>query len=142
MKVEPLVILATIVGGTLFLLGRSLCTTRTFWKNKKGTGKRSCECGSWKQHWLNLSGKSWPSKCSIEKCSNPPEVGGHIVQVGGGQEQIVPLCDSCNSNRDNTFYLGMGVTPVGANKAKTCKNNKGKARTYQVKPCTALTAGK
>lgn len=142
MKVEPLVILATIVGGIVFLsAGKALFATRTLWKNKKGTGKRSCECGSWKQHWLNLSGKSWPLKCSVEKCSSPPEVGGHIIQVGQSQEQVVPLCHSCNS-RDDTFYLGMGVTPVGANKAKTCKNNKSKVRIYQVKPRAALTTGK
>ncbi|NLJ73349.1 MAG: hypothetical protein GX333_10090 [Syntrophomonadaceae bacterium] len=25
------------------------------WKNKAGTGTRSCKCGSWKQHWINAS---------------------------------------------------------------------------------------
>ena len=40
------------------------------WKNKKGTGGRSCNYGSWKQHWINNSGKSWPSTCSIKGCNN------------------------------------------------------------------------
>lgn len=27
------------------------------WKNKAGTQDRKCKCGSWKQHWINNSGK-------------------------------------------------------------------------------------
>ena len=44
--------------------------TATGWKNKGGTGVRSCKCGSWEQHWLNYSGKSWPTQCSVFGCSN------------------------------------------------------------------------
>lgn len=35
------------------------------WKNKVGTQDRECKCGSWKQHWINFSGKKWPEKCSV-----------------------------------------------------------------------------
>jgi hypothetical protein len=64
-----------------------------------------------------------------------------MIQEGGGQERIVPLCYSCN-NRSDALHLRMGVVLVGTNKAKTCKNNRSKARNYQVKPRAALTAGK
>jgi hypothetical protein len=90
------------------------------WKNKAGTGNRSCRCGSWKQHWINATGKSWPKKCSIAGCDNDATLGAHIVnsKVSGGK--IAPACDSCNK-LSGEFSLKGGVTLVSANKQETCE---------------------
>ncbi|AFM40973.1 hypothetical protein Desaci_1998 [Desulfosporosinus acidiphilus SJ4] len=90
------------------------------WKNKGGTGKRSCNCGSWKQHWINASGKSWPSKCSIKDCSNDATLGAHIINSSVSGEQIVPACDSCNK-LSGEFSLKVGITLISANKQNTCE---------------------
>lgn len=90
------------------------------WKNKKGTSNRSCNCGSWKQHWINCSGKSWPAKCSISGCTNTATLGAHIINSDVSGEYIVPACDSCNK-LDSEFNLKGGITLVSANKQKTCE---------------------
>lgn len=89
------------------------------WKNKVGTSDRSCSCGSWKQHWINNSGKQWPVYCSVTGCSNRATLGAHIYNSNAEGEWIAPMCDSCNKN-SNEFSLTGGITLVPANKAKTC----------------------
>ena len=93
--------------------------TTNGWKNKGGTGERACSCGTWKQHWLNYSGKSWPSVCSVQGCSAAPVLGGHVINTSVSGEKIVPMCSSCNG-LDTTFNLDGGVSLVSANKAETC----------------------
>ena len=90
------------------------------WKNKKGTGTRSCACGSWKQHWLNFSNKNWPDKCSVSGCNNSATLGAHVFNSNVSGEYIDPTCDSCNK-LDSEFDLKGGITLVSANKAKTCE---------------------
>ena len=94
--------------------------TNTGWKNKKGTSVRSCNCGTWKQHWINYSEKTWPEICSVEGCTNKATLGAHIYNSKVTSEKIVPACDSCNK-RDEAFDLKSGVTLVPANKQKTCE---------------------
>lgn len=98
--------------------------TATGWKNKKGTSVRSCNCSSWKKHWLNYSGKSWPNKCSVEGCDNSATLGAHIFNSISEEkdEYIVPACDSCNK-LESKFSLKGGVTLVSANKQKTCEED-------------------
>lgn len=93
--------------------------TTSGWKNKKGTSNRSCSCESWKQHWINISGESWPEKCSIYGCSSTPTLGAHIYNSNVSGEKIVPACDSCNKLSDE-FDLKSGTTLVSANKSDTC----------------------
>lgn len=90
------------------------------WKNKNGTAKRSCSCGTWKQHWINASGEAWPKDCSIKGCLNNATLGAHIFNANLSGEMIVPACSSCN-NRTDEFDLEVGVTLVSANKQKTCE---------------------
>lgn len=97
--------------------------TNLNWKNKSGTGGRSCACGSWKQHWINFSGKSWPNQCSVSGCTNTPTLGGHVFNTAVEGERIVPMCDSCNK-REGSFNLKVGVTLVKANKSETCEKLK------------------
>ncbi len=93
--------------------------TASNWKNKGGTSDRSCNCGTWKQHWLNGSSKSWPSECSVSNCSNAPTLGAHVINSNVTGERIVPACDSCNK-LSSEFNLKGGVTLVSANQSKTC----------------------
>jgi len=93
--------------------------TATGWSNKGGTGVRNCSCGNWKQHWLNFSGKNWPTSCSVSNCNNVPVLGAHIRNPNVTGEKIVPMCDSCNK-LTSTFDLKGGVTLVSANTSETC----------------------
>lgn len=93
--------------------------TATGWKNKNGTSGRSCNCGTWRNHWINNSGKAWPTTCSVELCRNSATLGGHVINSEVSGERIVPLCDSCNK-LTGTFKLKGGVTLVSANKQNTC----------------------
>jgi len=88
------------------------------WKNKNGTADRSCRCGSWKNHWLNNSGKQWPFFCSVAGCMRKPEVGAHVINSESREEWIVPMCTECNQRTDE-FSLSLDTTPVPANKEKT-----------------------
>ena len=90
------------------------------WKNKKGTGERSCRCGSWKQHWLNFSDEKWPATCSVAGCNNSATLGAHIFNSNESGEYIVPACESCNK-LDSEFDLKVSITLVSANKSQTCE---------------------
>lgn len=92
----------------------------TGWKNKNGTAERSCNCGSWKKHWINGSKKPWPSECSISGCSNAAVLGAHIINSDVSGEYIVPACNACN-NRSDSFNLKGGITLISANKQETCE---------------------
>ncbi|KUO52321.1 MAG: hypothetical protein APF76_04615 [Desulfitibacter sp. BRH_c19] len=94
--------------------------TASGWKNRGGTGSRSCNCGTWKQHWINCLGKSWPNECSISGCTNKATLGAHIINSEVSGEKIVPACDSCNK-LSGEFTLKGGVTLVSANKKETCQ---------------------
>ncbi len=91
------------------------------WRNKGGTAGRSCNCGSWKQHWINFSSESWPLLCSVEGCVNKAVLGAHIYNTNSEVtgEYIAPTCDSCNK-LTSIFSLKDGTTLVSANKQKTC----------------------
>ena len=89
------------------------------WKNKVGTGDRSCSCGTWKQHWISFSNKDWPDTCSVLGCLNRATLGAHVYNPDVTGEHIVPMCDSCNK-RINSFPLKSGITLVSANQSETC----------------------
>lgn len=89
------------------------------WKNKAGTKDRTCGCGSWKQHWINVSGKKWPEECSISGCGQNATLGAHIYNSNVVGERIVPACDACNK-MTGEFSLKVGTVLVSANKQNTC----------------------
>lgn len=90
------------------------------WKNKGGTGSRSCKCASWKNHWINNSDKAWPSTCSVLGCSNSATLGAHVFNTSVTGERIMPACNSCNK-LSGVFDLKGGIRLVEANKQKTCE---------------------
>lgn len=87
------------------------------WKNKRGTEDRNCQCGSWKNHWLKFSGKSWPGKCATSGCNNAVKLEVHIYKTSSHVtgKYIVPACDSCDK-RTNRFNLKISAILVPANK--------------------------
>ena len=89
------------------------------WMNKGGTSVRSCSCGSWAQHWINYSSRSWPSTCSVQGCSNKPSLGAHIINPNVMGEKIAPMCDSCNKLMGRFNLKGEIVLP-SANVLETC----------------------
>ncbi len=90
------------------------------WKNKKGTAPRSCNCGSWKNHWINGSNKKWPYYCTVAGCTNTAEVGAHVINSDVSGEFIIPMCYSHN-NSDFSFNIKGDTTLVSANKNNTCE---------------------
>ena len=75
-------------------------------KNLQGTGRDRCDCNctSWLEHWKNISNKS-PSHCGRISCNAIPVCGGHVKKVAPEMTQyIIPLCYSCNNQRDLEFY--------------------------------------
>ena len=88
------------------------------WKNKGGTSVRECKCGSWKQHWLNYSSKSWPSTCSVKGCSATPTLGAHVYNPSVTGEKIIPMCGACNKKTDSFDFMA-DTTLVSANKLET-----------------------
>ena len=88
------------------------------WKNKNGTAERFCKCGSWKNHWINNSGKPWPWICCAADCMQAAEVGAHVINLVLEGEWIIPLCKACNQITD-TFSISSLTVPVSANKEKT-----------------------
>ena len=99
--------------------------TEKNWKNKGGTSKRDCKCGSWKQHWINNTSESWPSKCSVEGCNKSATCGIHVINSNVEGEQIAPACGSCNQLEEE-FNLKGGITVVSANKSETCEKQRKK----------------
>ncbi|MBE6840834.1 MAG: hypothetical protein E7506_06250 [Ruminococcus sp.] len=91
--------------------------------NKKGTAERRCNCGSWKQHWINVSGKKWPDKCMVKGCYAQATLGAHITKVGESKEYIVPACESCNQS-SSEFQLKQDDCLVSANQSETCRKNR------------------
>ncbi len=69
--------------------------------NVPGTENIKCSCcESWLEHWKKHS-KVEPGKCRI--CRNADaEVGGHVKRFinDRGQMFIVPLCQKCNSRKE------------------------------------------
>lgn len=97
--------------------------TATGWKNKGGTGTRSCKCGTWAQHWVKYANEPWPATCSVLGCTQAPTVGGHTINPNVSGERIVPMCDSCNG-LTGSFTLKVGITLPSANTAETCEAKK------------------
>ena len=86
----------------------------TGWKNKNGTGDRSCKCGSWKNHWMMVSSKLWPRKCQVRGCSNGATLGAHVYNSEPCGEWIIPMCESCNKRTDE-FAVEYSTDFVRAN---------------------------
>ena len=59
---------------------------------------------TWKDHWIQGTGKLWPSECCA--CGKKTTlVGAHVHLLNADRKQyIVPLCQKCNK-RDDAFIV-------------------------------------
>ncbi len=87
--------------------------------NVKGTGERTCKCGSWLAHWQKYTNINITPKCSVYTCQKPAEVGAHVIRPYGSSHFIVPLCQEHNKD-PNQLNLGDGTQFVSANVSETC----------------------
>jgi len=83
------------------------------WKKKNGIAVNDCTNESWKQHWIDSTGRSWPDKCSVSSCSNEPTIGAHIMNENVSGVKIVPMCPSCYE-KTSAFNLGFGISLANA----------------------------
>ena len=59
---------------------------------------------TWKQFWIQKTGRHWPHYCSINGCNQPAHGGGH-VEINGrhGEVYIIPMCQSCNTPQNQSW---------------------------------------
>lgn len=94
-------------------------------KNVKGTSGLTCNCGTWKKHWKNMTGRKWPKKCGIRGCSNPAEVGAHVKyddRRTGDHWYILPMCRFHNGMRQKLagVHADRRLWVIWVNRAGTC----------------------
>lgn len=90
-------------------------------KNINGTSSRSCNCGTWIEHWRNFSGQT-ATICRAKGCSNKDIVGAHVKKCNSVDENeyIVPFCRFHNSQSE-CIEINDGTVLTPANKNKTCR---------------------
>ncbi len=95
------------------------------YKNVKGSGNlKDDNCGSWKQHWMKISGEKWPTTCCVKGCTNEATDGAHIHEVGDKKTYIIPMCKEHNNPDNEDEFEINAITPVPANIEETCGANK------------------
>lgn len=83
------------------------------WKITNGIAVNNSTNVSWKQHWINSTGRSWPDRCSVSSCLNEPTIGAHIINEDVNGLKIVPMCPSCYEH-PTVFNLGFGISLANA----------------------------
>lgn len=103
-------------------------TTQVAIKNKAGSSKTSCACGSWINHWEKYS-TYYHKKCSIVGCEEDATDGAHIYRTKApaahetnGITFIIPMCSTHNNPNNTEEMLVEAETEfVWANKSETCE---------------------
>ncbi|MBN1398797.1 MAG: hypothetical protein JXA06_12265 [Bacteroidetes bacterium] len=75
-------------------------------RNKKGTANKFPPPGytSWLDFWEKKKGMG-ATKCEVMLCAKKPDVGGHVIKVGGGKEEyILPMCYGCNNKPEDEVF--------------------------------------
>jgi hypothetical protein len=90
--------------------------------NINGTSGKICSCGSWLNHWKNVSGISLPGSCREIKCLNLPEVGAHVQKDDSADKNwyIVLLCDQHNRQTGKSIEIMDFTVLVSANVSLGC----------------------
>lgn len=87
-------------------------------RNLKRTTGRACTCGSWLEHWRRET-RSRRRVCGVLGCSNPVDVGAHVLVMdnrSSWEHRIVPMCNGCNHHlNDDDMWLKSDVVAVSAN---------------------------
>ncbi len=89
--------------------------------NINGTSGNNCKCGSWLQHWINISGRAI-EYCPVENCLNKAEVGAHVQKDSPDDQSwyILPLCQKHNMVT-NFLHVSPTWKLVSANVRETCE---------------------
>lgn len=77
-------------------------------KNARNTGNRSCDCGSWLEHWENYSGYGANGCDAINVGTHSGVLSGAHVRKAQGKDTslyIVPLCLGHNQNLSGNFSV-------------------------------------
>ena len=73
--------------------------------NVVGTSWQRPPGDSWKEYWLEQTGRDWPKTCCFEECEKEACLGGHVYieEYQTRAQFILPICNSCNSAVLNDF---------------------------------------
>ena len=87
------------------------------------TGK-SCNCGSWLEHWENFSGHK-AILCSAKLCLETQLDGVHVKKMYSTDRAryIIPLCPYHN-NLEELVEISDNITLVSADPKETCEKAK------------------
>lgn len=90
-------------------------------KNINGTSQNTCRCGTWLQHWRNLSGQ-YTVTCRALGCSRIDISGAHVQKDNSDDNRwyIVPFC-VLHNRASHLVELEAGTALVSANKKETCE---------------------
>ena len=91
-------------------------------KNTNGTEQKTCECGSWFEHWKRFGRRPTPTFCAVENCYGRDLVGAHVQKGGSSDESwfVVSLCSAHNNQRDGALTISDPWKLVSANVSLTC----------------------
>ncbi|MFH1160090.1 MAG: hypothetical protein V1733_03985 [bacterium] len=91
-------------------------------KNINGTSGQPCRCGTWLQHWENITGER-AGVCAEVKCGKLASEGAHVQKAGNHDVSwyIIPLCTKHNAIRGGEIEIVGFIPLVSANKQKTCE---------------------
>ncbi|MEN8248887.1 MAG: hypothetical protein ABFS32_08140 [Bacteroidota bacterium] len=84
------------------------------------TADKSCNCGSWLQHWENFCG-SKAILCSSILCLEGQLVGAHVkkIYLTDSAQYIIPLCQQHNQS-ENMIEISDNCILVSADPKETC----------------------
>lgn len=98
----------------------------TLYKNSNGYNPMTCGCQSAMRHW-EIHSKLKVQNCSIKRCTNKAEVGGHVIKCHGNSlntKYIIPICKSCNNPKNtDCFEIQAHIPPIEVKLRTYCKNN-------------------
>ena len=86
-----------------------------------------CHCGTWMEHWRNISG-SMRSSCAVMECNRAATEGTHVMIMNGRQNEdlwVAPFCSHhFNKSHEPTegLYLDSRITLVSNNRSLTCNH--------------------
>ena len=82
-------------------------------RNIHGTARCHSRYHSWKEFWIQKSGKHWPNECRIAWCTTAATDGTHVKVKGKQGYYIVPTCHHCNTGRlDQWLRVNAGAIAV------------------------------
>ena len=93
-------------------------------KTVSGSADKSCNCGSWLEHWENFCGNK-AILCSAILCLERQLVGAHVkkVYLTENARYIIPLCQQHNQS-ENMIEISGNYILVSADPKETCEKSK------------------